>query len=591
MAPKKKEVQKLSLGDFLNDTSFGGGGSWADEVEDTYGTQPLPPSDRRTHTSSYGASNDRGYHSLRDNLPQELPTKPPFTAHLGNLSYDATVETVSEFFEDCNISNVRIIEDREQNRPKGFAYAEFGDLEGLKTALTRDGQIFQGRNIRIKVADPPRGGFERTEGLRELDWGSARKGPLADLPGRGSDRPGRDFGERRREFQPSDDGKVRDFGNWERRGPLSPLPQNERPVSREESRSRTMDTRSESFRGNRRDSPAAAWGPGEGRQDGSRPPRREFADRPERPDRPERVPTAAEKDFNWRNNMRPAAVADVKSPGQSREGSEAPPSPAPAAALPAGRPKLNLAKRTVSEATETPAASTPSDSKASPFGAARPIDTTAREREVEERRKRDKAEAEEKAKQEKLAKEAAAKEAAAKEAAAKEAAEKAAAEAAAKAKEEEAAAEAAKAAPKEEAAQEGTTTEDTAKEGTTKEGAAKERVVSEAATEQKVPVRTREPREAPKSRAVESGNWRTASGEQRAPSRGGHIPSGPRRGGPPRGPRENTRPPRSNGNGSASQSQPQSPTTEAPPTPSADEDGWTTVVVPTKGRRGQSTRP
>jgi translation initiation factor 4B len=96
----------------------------------------------------------QGYHSIRDNLPQQLPDKPPFTAHLGNLSYDATAETVTEFFEDCNVVNVRIIEDREQQRPKGFAYAEFGDLEGLKTALTRDGQSFQGRTIRVKVADP-----------------------------------------------------------------------------------------------------------------------------------------------------------------------------------------------------------------------------------------------------------------------------------------------------------------------------------------------------------------------------------------------------------------------------------------------------
>jgi translation initiation factor 4B len=96
----------------------------------------------------------QGYHSIRDNLPQELPDKPPFTAHLGNLSYDATEETVVEFFEGCNILNVRIIEDRELMRPKGFAYAEFGDLEGLKTALTRDGQTFQGRTIRIKVAEP-----------------------------------------------------------------------------------------------------------------------------------------------------------------------------------------------------------------------------------------------------------------------------------------------------------------------------------------------------------------------------------------------------------------------------------------------------
>ena len=61
---------------------------------------------------------------------------------------------MSDFFTGCNIVNVRIIEDREQNRPKGFAYAEFADLEGLKQALTLDGQLFEGRNMRIKVADP-----------------------------------------------------------------------------------------------------------------------------------------------------------------------------------------------------------------------------------------------------------------------------------------------------------------------------------------------------------------------------------------------------------------------------------------------------
>lgn len=95
-----------------------------------------------------------GYHSVRDNLPTTLPTKPPFTAHLGNLSYDATAETVTEFFAHCKIINVRIIEDREQGRPKGFAYAEYEDLEGLKTALTLDGENFQGRSIRVKIADP-----------------------------------------------------------------------------------------------------------------------------------------------------------------------------------------------------------------------------------------------------------------------------------------------------------------------------------------------------------------------------------------------------------------------------------------------------
>ena len=73
---------------------------------------------------------------------------------MGNLSYEATSEGITEFFAACDITNVRIIEDRIEQRPKGFAYAEFADLEGLKLALTRDGQSFENRNIRIKIADP-----------------------------------------------------------------------------------------------------------------------------------------------------------------------------------------------------------------------------------------------------------------------------------------------------------------------------------------------------------------------------------------------------------------------------------------------------
>jgi len=99
--------------------------------------------------------------------------------------------------------------------------------------------------------------------------------------------------------------------------------------------------------------------------------------------------------------MRPDPPA--KSPTPSRDPSN-PPSPA-APPAPAVRPKLNLQKRTVSEADPNLSATTSAtDSKASPFGAARPIDTFAREKESEEKRElalRQKKEADEKAKAEK----------------------------------------------------------------------------------------------------------------------------------------------------------------------------------------------
>lgn len=338
----------------------------------------------------------------------------------------------------------------------------------------------------------------------------------------------------------------------------------ERGGSRGGSRSRPLDDTRGDFRSQRRASPAA-WGPGERNQEGSRPPRREERERP--------APSAAELDNQWRSKMRPDPVVN-KSPVPSRPASEAPTSPAlaPAApAAPAGRPRLNLQKRTVSEAPGVMSPSLASDSKASPFGAARPIDTAAREREIAEKKEKEaleKQQAEEKAKEEKrLAKEAAAKEA-----------EKAAAEATqtngdvekteppVSAPSASDAAQAAEAAPT-----------DVAENGGD-------------ASEQKMPIRpreTREPREPYKpSRATESGNWRS-SGNRGAPSgsrgdrRGGGAPIGGRgfeERQPSRGGRglDERQPSRRGG-------EPSTPTT-----PVVDADGWTTVAAPAKGRRGRS---
>ncbi|KAF2011441.1 hypothetical protein BU24DRAFT_413096 [Aaosphaeria arxii CBS 175.79] len=412
MAPAKKN-QKMSLGDFLGDQSLG---SWADEMEDMPvgggGGGASFGGERRTFNSSGGGfgsdrgfggeRNDRGY-AVREQLP--LPSKPPYTAHLGNLSFDATEGDINDFFADCAVTNVRIVEDKLERKPKGFGYVEFGTLDGLKKALDLSGTQFQGRNIRVSVAEPPK---DRAESKDMSDW--TRKGPLPDLPGRRtSDRGGfRNFdapseagserGERRRPPPFEGDGKSRDFGNWERKGPLSPAAPTGPP--REEGRARTND----GPRPERRQSPA--WG--EAREgSGSRPPRREFQEKPAF----ERQPTAPELDNQWRSKMRPDAPA--KSPTATPDAST-PSSPAPQAAAPATRPRLNLQKRTVSEVEPAPVSAS-IDSKSNPFGAARPIDTATREREIEEKRQlaiRQKKEADDKAREEKKAKDAAEKAAA-----------------------------------------------------------------------------------------------------------------------------------------------------------------------------------
>lgn len=95
---------------------------------------------------------EKGGYSVREQLP--LPTKPPYTVHLGNMSFDATEGDIQDFFTGCSVTNVRIVEDKVERKPKGFGYAEFATLEGLKKALTFNNTQFQGRNIRVSVAEP-----------------------------------------------------------------------------------------------------------------------------------------------------------------------------------------------------------------------------------------------------------------------------------------------------------------------------------------------------------------------------------------------------------------------------------------------------
>ncbi|KAL8691961.1 MAG: hypothetical protein Q9224_004060 [Gallowayella concinna] len=344
------------------------------------------------------------------------------------MSFDATEGDVQDFFADCQVTSVRIVEDKMDRKPKGFGYAEFSTVEGLKKALDLSGTQFQGRNIRISVAEPQK---DRPDAREFNDW--TRKGPLPDLPNQRrnvSDRGGfgapRSFDNSRsfenvseagsdrgarRPFEQGD-GKVRDLGNWERKGPLQPpAPAPSGPLRSGPDMSRPMSREGPNLR---RNSPA--WGEGRS-QEGSRPPRREFIERPAI----EKAPTAAEKDNQWRNNMKPDAPAappaapPARSPALSNRDSSTPSSPlatpailptATAPAAPASRPKLNLAKRTVTETPSEAPAMERTESKSNPFGAAKPIDTAAKEKEIEEKREaalKEKKEAEDKAREEKKA--------------------------------------------------------------------------------------------------------------------------------------------------------------------------------------------
>lgn len=80
---------------------------------------------------------------------ESIPNTAPFTAHLGNISYDISEEDVNEFFQDQKVVGLRL--PREGTRLKGYGYVEFETRDDLIEALGLDGQILRGRPLRVSI--------------------------------------------------------------------------------------------------------------------------------------------------------------------------------------------------------------------------------------------------------------------------------------------------------------------------------------------------------------------------------------------------------------------------------------------------------
>ncbi|KAF9361734.1 hypothetical protein BGX26_012455 [Mortierella sp. AD094] len=147
--------------------------------------------------------------------PVDLPTRPPYTIHLGNLPFDATDRDIEGFFIESKITSIRIMKDFE-DKPKGFGYVEFDSLDSLKKALEINGQSLCGRNVRVSVAEPPRE-REVREDRTTGEWRRADPIPPANNRfgnDRGNDRFA-DRGDRGDRFADRGDrgGERRDFGS------------------------------------------------------------------------------------------------------------------------------------------------------------------------------------------------------------------------------------------------------------------------------------------------------------------------------------------------------------------------------------------
>ncbi|KAM7265182.1 hypothetical protein ACFE04_002865 [Oxalis oulophora] len=78
--------------------------------------------------------------------------------YAGNLAWDITEDDLKNFFSGCNISSIRLGNDKETGEFKGYAHIDFADSASQTTALKLDQHLVCGRPIKISCAVALKGG-------------------------------------------------------------------------------------------------------------------------------------------------------------------------------------------------------------------------------------------------------------------------------------------------------------------------------------------------------------------------------------------------------------------------------------------------
>ncbi len=78
------------------------------------------------------------------------------TVYVGNLSYDATQDALTEIFSEYGVvKRIHLPTDRETGRLRGFAFIEMGtDKEESAAIEALDGAEWMGRDIKVNRAKP-----------------------------------------------------------------------------------------------------------------------------------------------------------------------------------------------------------------------------------------------------------------------------------------------------------------------------------------------------------------------------------------------------------------------------------------------------
>ncbi|XP_045767847.1 eukaryotic translation initiation factor 4B isoform X1 [Maniola jurtina] len=404
---KKTKWIKADATNFIAEsTTIPTANNWADSVDEEQSTYSSSQRHRAPVVLPSASRAARGGLAVDD---ESIPRRPPFIAHISNLPYDVEESAIMELFAGLKINNLRL--PKESGRLKGFGDVDFEDRESLVSAMNMPDLLVGGRRIRIEVS------------TQDNDRRMGRGGR----------------NDRDREYDPE-----RTMGDW-RSGPRA-VPVRERDGPRERDRDRDRDRERDSSADNKpggwRDAerPEAARAPYGGRDSYGRDRERDgMASADNKPgawrdaERPEaaRAPYGGrdsygrdrerdggrERGYGGRDGFRTAdnreggggGFGNRESRGFGGRGfGDRERDPPREDSKPRERPKLNLLPRTVPrelEAPTKPADGAPLDDKVPEkvvpkpvpaekvFGAAKPVDTAAKEREIEERLRKQEEEA------------------------------------------------------------------------------------------------------------------------------------------------------------------------------------------------------
>ena len=86
------------------------------------------------------------------------PHAPSTTLFIGNMSFDMSDRDLNNLFRDIkNVTDVRVAIDRRTGQPRGFAHADFSDVESAEKAMAdlADKEV-NGRFLRVDFSSSSR---------------------------------------------------------------------------------------------------------------------------------------------------------------------------------------------------------------------------------------------------------------------------------------------------------------------------------------------------------------------------------------------------------------------------------------------------